>query len=86
MISKPMSRKISLISSSTVYMGCLWPRVTSLPGMVTSSVSASSLRFQGGLLQNGGLGLHGLLQGGADLVGQLAHDGALLGGELAHHA
>ena len=43
MISKPMSRNTCLISSSTVYMGCLWPRATSLPGMVTSSVSAFSL-------------------------------------------
>ncbi len=42
MISKPMFRKISFISSSTEYMGCLWPMGGFFPGMVTSTASAAS--------------------------------------------
>ena len=37
-----MEMKISLISSSAVYMGCLWPSLWALPGTVMSSASASS--------------------------------------------
>ena len=43
MISKPMFKKISFISSRTEYMGCLWPRGGFFPGMVTSTASAASL-------------------------------------------
>ena len=39
-ISKPMPTKMSLISSSTMYIGCWWPSSGALPGMVTSSASA----------------------------------------------
>ena len=35
-----MPTKMSLISSSTIYIGCWWPSSGAFPGMVTSSVSA----------------------------------------------
>ena len=39
---KPMHTKMSLISSRALYMGCLWPIFTVLPGTVTSRASALS--------------------------------------------
>ena len=39
-----MPMKMSLISSSTTYIGCLWPICVRLPGIVTSTASLASFR------------------------------------------